>query len=114
MAISEQGIRSYLDGEVSLAIPARHELIPPRGGDRAAGNRTRLRLIACSRCLRVLHDETWIRAETAIRELRSFEYDAPPHFEPVLCPICTRSIQLHRGQARGAVRRHVARPRGRR
>ena len=111
MATTERGIRSYLDGEVALELPKPHALVSPSPGSPARRD-GHLSLIACSRCLRVLRDEEWAPAETVIRELRSFEYEAPPHFAPVLCPICTLSIELRRAQARVPVRR--VGPRGRR
>jgi hypothetical protein len=89
MATTERAIRSYLDGDVSLELP-----IPAA--------------LACSRCLRVLRDGQWVRAERVIHELRSFEYDAPPHFAPVLCPVCTLAI----AQARVPLRRATVRPSG--
>jgi hypothetical protein len=100
MATTEPGIRSYLDGEVSLELPAAHALMSPGAGPRTRRNSGQLSLIGCSRCLRVLRDDEWVEAETVIRELRSFEYEAPPRFEPVLCPICTLSIELRRERAR--------------
>jgi hypothetical protein len=113
MATADRSIRSYLDGEVSLEQPIPLALVSPSSGSSARRN-GQLSLIACSRCLRVLRDQEWAQAETVIRELRSFEYQGPPHFEPVLCPICTLSIQLRRAQARVPVRGDRARPSGRR
>ena len=114
MATTEPGIRSYLDGDVSLELPMPRGLVSSGAASRTRLTRGRLSLIACSRCLRVLRDAEWVDAETVIRELRSFEYEAPPRFEPVLCPICTLSIQLRRAQARVPLRRDMARSRGRR
>jgi hypothetical protein len=113
MATTEPGIRSYLDGEVSLELPLPRELVSP-AAEVPTPQRRELSLIACSRCLRVLRDGKWATAETVIRERRSFEDDAPPHFEPVLCPICTHSIQLRRAQARVPLHTGMARSRGRR
>jgi hypothetical protein len=113
MATTEPGIRSYLDGEVSLELPLPRELVSPAGED-PTRKRPELSLIACARCLRVLRDGKWATAETVIRERRSFEDDAPPHFEPVLCPICTQSIQLRRARARVPLRTDLARSRARR
>jgi hypothetical protein len=111
MATAEPGIRSYLDGEVSLEPPILDELVSPPVGARAPGEPGQLTLIACSRCLRVLRDGTWVHAETVVRELRSFEHAAPPRFAPVLCPICSLSIQLRRTQARVPVATQMAGPR---
>jgi hypothetical protein len=112
MATSERRIRSYLDGEVSLELSESHALVTSNSGSPASRSGT-LGLIACSRCLRVLRDHEWVHAETVIRALRSFEYDAAPRFEPVVCPICTLSIQLRRAQARVPLGRDMARARGR-
>lgn len=114
MAATEPGIRSYLDGEVSLELPAARALASTAAGPGTRRNRGQLSLIACSRCLRVLRDDDWVEAETVIRELRSFEYEAPPRFEPVLCPLCTFSIELRRGRARLPRRRDTVRSSGRR
>lgn len=114
MAATERGIRSYLDGDVSLELPAPHQADPPCAGSPTRGNGGRLHLIACSRCLRVLRDEEWVPAETVIRELRSFDYEAPPRFEPVLCPVCTYSLQLRRAHTRVPIRRDTVASNGRR
>jgi hypothetical protein len=55
-----------------------------------------LTLTACSLCLRVLQGGEWIDAETAIRELRSFEHHEPPQLEPGLCAHCAESIHQRR------------------
>src|SRR5258705_8554583 len=114
MATTEPGIRSYLDGEVSLELAIPHERVSPRVGAPMPRETGELNLIACSRCLRVLRDGKWVHAETVIRELHSFEHDAPPRFAPVLCPICSLSIHLRRAQARVPAGTQMARPRGRR
>ena len=49
-------------------------------------------LIACSLCLRVLHDSGWVDAERVINELRSYELAAPPRLEPGVCDFCAESI----------------------
>jgi hypothetical protein len=112
MAATERSMRSYLDGEVSLELPVSHTLVASNLGSLAPRNGT-LSLIACSRCLRVLRDQEWVHAETMIRELRSFEYEAAPRFEPVVCPICTLAIRLRRAQARVPLGRAMARASGR-
>jgi hypothetical protein len=113
MASTERPIRSYLDGEVSLELPAPDVVRSPGAGFRELHN-AQLRLIACSRCLRVLRDEEWVRAETVIRRLRTFDYQAVPRFEPVLCPLCTFSIQLRRAHGRAPLHGETARSRDRR
>ena len=96
MATTVLPIRSYLDGEVTLKLPTPNLRIPV--SDQPRPRTTPLHLIACSRCLRVLRDDHWVRAETVIRDLRTFEQDVP-RFEPVLCPLCTFSIRLRRAEA---------------
>jgi hypothetical protein len=53
-------------------------------------------LIACSLCLRVLHGSEWIDAEHVIREIRSYELEAPPRLEPAVCDFCADSILSRR------------------
>lgn len=112
MATTARPIRSYLDGEVSLELPVSGALVSSNSGALASRGGA-LSLIGCSRCLRVLRDQEWVHAKTVIRELRSFEYEAAPHFESVLCPICTVSIQLRRVQARARLGTDRTRARGR-
>ena len=113
MATTERPIRNNLDGEVSLELAVSRWARLVRLGTLASRERA-LSLIGCSRCLRVLRDQEWVHAKTVIRELRSFEYEAAPHFESVLCPICTVSIQLRRVQARARLgRTNRTRARGR-
>jgi hypothetical protein len=114
MAATERSIRSYLDGDVALELRSPQELVSPSAGSRTGRNNGQLSLIACSRCLRVLRDAEWVPAELVIRELRAFAYEAPPRFEPVLCPICTFSIQVRRAQARTPLRGAMVLSSGRR
>lgn len=60
-------------------------------------------LVACSVCLRVLRASRWVDAERVIRELRSFELEAPPRLEPALCTVCAESIFSRRSQAHEVV-----------
>jgi hypothetical protein len=55
-----------------------------------------LSVIACSLCLRVRRDGTWIEAEEAIRELRSYEFSAPLPLEPGLCDECHDRVRARR------------------
>jgi hypothetical protein len=55
-----------------------------------------LHLTACSVCLRVLRGTEWVDPERAIRELRSYERQAAPRFEPALCSVCAKSIHRQR------------------
>ena len=57
------------------------------------------RLVTCSVCLHVLRSSQWVEAETVIREIRSFELDAPPRLEPALCTVCADSILGRRSEA---------------
>jgi hypothetical protein len=98
MATTERDRRSRPDEEVVLQLPAPDAGVPLGALPALGSRRTELHLIACSRCLRVLRDEQWVRAETVIRDLRTFEQDQPPCFEPVLCPLCTFSIHLRRAE----------------
>jgi hypothetical protein len=49
-------------------------------------------LITCSLCLRVLRDSEWMEAEHVIREIRSYELEAPPRLEAAVCDVCAESI----------------------
>jgi len=55
-----------------------------------------LSVVACSLCLRVQRNGTWIEAEQAIRELRSYEFTAPLPLEPGLCEECRDSVRARR------------------
>ena len=57
-----------------------------------------LSLSTCSLCLRTLRNGEWIEAETIIRELRSFEHQAPPRLKSAVCDACVESIYLRRAQ----------------
>jgi hypothetical protein len=59
-------------------------------------------MITCSLCLRVLHGSEWVEAERVIRELRSYELDAPPRLEAGVCDGCAEWILIRRS--------HVAEP----
>jgi hypothetical protein len=58
--------------------------------------------------------ETRLPAELMIRELRSFEYSAPPRFEPMLCPTCSSAIAERGAHARVLLERDLVRSSGRR
>jgi len=53
-------------------------------------------LVTCSLCLRVLRSSEWIEAERVIRELRSFELEAPPQLLAGMCDLCAGSIRGRR------------------
>jgi len=57
-----------------------------------------LRVIACSLCLRVLHESGWIDANEAIRELRTFALPAPVGLDPGLCDSCLDSVAARRAE----------------
>jgi hypothetical protein len=50
------------------------------------------RLTTCSVCLRVLRDGEWVEAEAVIREMRSYELEAPPRLQGSVCDDCADSI----------------------
>jgi hypothetical protein len=56
-------------------------------------------LITCSVCLRVLRSSEWIEAERVIREIRSFELEAPPPLLAGTCDVCADSIRRRRARA---------------
>jgi NMD protein affecting ribosome stability and mRNA decay len=49
-------------------------------------------LVACSLCLRVRRGSEWREAEQVIRELRSYELEAPPRLHSAVCEVCAESI----------------------
>ncbi len=49
-------------------------------------------LVTCSLCLRVLQGSEWRDAEHVIRELRSYELEAPPRLHAAVCEVCAESI----------------------
>jgi hypothetical protein len=46
-------------------------------------------LVVCSLCLRVLRGSEWVEAETVIRELRTYELEAPPTLHSAVCDLCS-------------------------
>ena len=58
-----------------------------------------LRVIACSLCLRVLHESGWIDAHEAIRRLRTFAHPAPVGLDPGLCDHCLEVVAARRAEA---------------
>ena len=59
---------------------------------------SRTDLITCSICLRVLRGAEWVNAERVIREIRSYELDAPPHLHNAVCEACADSIFSRRAE----------------
>jgi hypothetical protein len=60
---------------------------------------SRTALITCSLCLCVLRDSEWVEAERVIREIRSYELEAPPRLESAVCDACAESIWSRRVQS---------------
>jgi hypothetical protein len=60
---------------------------------------SRTGLTTCSLCLRVLRGSEWIEAERVIREICSYELEAPPRLEPAVCELCAESIQSRGAQS---------------
>jgi hypothetical protein len=55
-------------------------------------------VVACSLCLRVLHDGRWTAAEKMIRQLRSYELPQPLSLRPGLCDGCSDALSARRGR----------------
>ena len=55
-------------------------------------------LIVCSLCLRVRRGSQWDDAERVIREIRSYEKEAPPRLRSGVCDACAESIFRRRAQ----------------
>jgi hypothetical protein len=60
---------------------------------------SRTDLITCSLCLRVLRGSEWMEAESVIREIRSYTFDALPRLQSAVCDVCAESIFNRRAQA---------------
>jgi hypothetical protein len=65
--------------------------------EQSAGSETHL--VTCSVCLRVLRSSQWVGPEIVIREIRSFDLEAPPRLEPALCTVCAEKILSRRSRA---------------
>jgi hypothetical protein len=59
---------------------------------------SRTDLITCSICLRVLRGTEWVDAERVIREIRSYDLEAPPHLRDAVCEACADSIFNRRAE----------------
>jgi hypothetical protein len=57
-------------------------------------------LITCSICLRVHRGSEWTDAERVIREMRTYELDAPPRLQSAVCDGCAESIFRRRAELR--------------
>ena len=68
----------------------------PRYTPQQAESRTDL--ITCSLCLRVLRGSEWMEAERVIREIRSYELEAPPRLQSAVCDECAEAIFSRRAQ----------------
>lgn len=55
-------------------------------------------LTTCPLCLRVRRGSEWTEAERVIREIRSFELEAPPRLASAVCENCAESIFRRRSQ----------------
>jgi hypothetical protein len=54
------------------------------------------KLVTCSLCLSVLHENEWIGVEQTIRALRTYERDQPPRLDPGLCDDCRIVLDARR------------------
>jgi len=70
---------------------AREMLRSPPKGDA-------VKLTVCSLCLRVRQGRTWIDAEGAIRELRSYELLDLPRMDAAVCSACEDEISRRRAE----------------
>jgi hypothetical protein len=72
------------------------QLLRPLGARRHLESHTDL--ITCSLCLRVLRGSEWVEAEDIIREIRSYELEAPPRLHSGVCEHCAEAILGRRAQ----------------
>ena len=82
------------DPQAYRRVPVPH--LPPEGPLRNVPAPREPSVVACSLCLRVDRNGTWVEAEEAIRELRSYELSAPLHLAPGLCDECGDSVRARR------------------
>jgi hypothetical protein len=73
----------------------------PRRVARARNQRSDL--VTCSLCLRVRRGSEWHDAEHVIRELRSYELEAPPRLHSAVCESCAESIFSRRAAVESRV-----------
>jgi hypothetical protein len=57
------------------------------------------KLTVCPICLRVLRGAEWVEAEHVIREIRSYELEAPPELHSTVCGLCAESSLSRRAEA---------------
>jgi NMD protein affecting ribosome stability and mRNA decay len=57
-----------------------------------------MKLTVCSLCLRVRRGKTWIDAQGAIRELRSYELLELPRMDGAVCGACKDEISRRRAE----------------
>ena len=67
-----------------------------RARRRLRSTKERAGLVTCSLCLRVRQGSEWRAAEHVIRELRSYELEAPPRLQSAVCEDCAESILSRR------------------
>jgi hypothetical protein len=53
----------------------------------------------CSMCLRVRRGADWVEATDVIRQIRSYEFDAPPRMRAGVCEYCAAPIFRRRAEA---------------
>lgn len=57
------------------------------------------RFAVCSICLRVRRGADWVEATHVIRQIRSYEFDAPPRMRAGVCEYCAAPIFRRRAEA---------------
>jgi hypothetical protein len=62
-------------------------------------NRPKATFAACSICLRVRRGADWVEATHVIRQIRSYEFNAPPRLCPGICEHCAEPILRRRAEA---------------
>jgi hypothetical protein len=86
--VNPQGRKDFLMVELVQIVQFRRPSAQPKS-----------RMTTCSLCLRVLRGSEWVEAELVIREIRSYELEAPPRLEPAVCELCAESIESRRAQS---------------
>jgi hypothetical protein len=60
--------------------------------------RRKVTFSVCSICLSVRRGRNWVDATDVIRQIRSYEFDAPPQLRPGICERCAEPILSRRAE----------------
>ena len=81
-----------MDADLVQSLRSRRVLVQSLRSRRVLQTTRSADLTACSLCLRVRRGSEWLEAEQVIRQLRTYELDAPPRLHPGVCDLCAESM----------------------